>query len=126
MLPLYLHFLGVPVSPYGAVPVAAYLLACAFLTISTVPMYAGKTVGARVPRRWVAPIFVLVILAAGLVVAYPFEALSVIVIGYFAAVPFGIRRFRTLEQVDRDANAAREREAAGAPKAPPEVEGVAS
>jgi CDP-diacylglycerol--serine O-phosphatidyltransferase len=126
MLPLYLHFLGAPVSPYGAVPVAAYLLACAFLTISTVPMYAGKTLGARVPRNWVAPIFVLVILAAGLVVAYPFEALSVIVIGYFAAVPFGIRRFRALEQADRDASAARQREAAAGPQAPPEVEGAAS
>jgi CDP-diacylglycerol--serine O-phosphatidyltransferase len=126
MLPLYLHFLGIPVSPYGAVPVAAYLLACAFLTISTVPMYAGKTLGARVPRNWVAPIFVLVILAAGLVVAYPFEALSVIVIGYFAAVPLSVRRFRALEKADRDANAARQREAAAEPKAPPEAERAAS
>ncbi|MCO4054111.1 MAG: phosphatidylcholine/phosphatidylserine synthase [Bosea sp.] len=101
MLPLYLHFLGVPVAPYGAVPVAIYLLACAFLTISTVPMFAGKTLGAKVPRHWVAPIFVLVILAVALVVAYPFEALSVIVLGYFATVPLSIRSFRALERADR-------------------------
>jgi CDP-diacylglycerol--serine O-phosphatidyltransferase len=120
MLPLYLHFLGVPVAPYGAVPVAAYLLACAFLTISTVPMFAGKTLGAKVPRHWVAPIFVLVILVVALVVAYPFEALSLIVVGYFATVPLSIRSFRALERADR----ARAGEAAPAlSAAPPEGPG---
>ena len=121
MLPLYLHFLGFPVQPYGAVPVALYVLACAFLTISTVPMYAGKTLGARVPRQWVAPIFVIVTLAVALVVAYPFEALSLIVIGYFAAIPLGIRAFRAREKADRDAA----RALAGQPAGPPPAETVA-
>lgn len=106
MLPLYLHFLGVPVVPYGAVPVGIYLLFCAFLTISTVPMYAGKTLGAKVPRNWVAPIFISVTLAIALVVAYPFEMLSLIVIGYFAAIPLGIQKFRALERADREASGA--------------------
>jgi CDP-diacylglycerol--serine O-phosphatidyltransferase len=121
MLPFYLHFLGFPVQPYGAVPVALYVLACAFLTISTVPMYAGKTLGARVPRQWVAPIFVIVTLAVALVVAYPFEALSLIVIGYFAAIPLGIRAFRAREQADREAA----RALAGQPAGPPPAETVA-
>ena len=101
MLPFYLQFLGVPVAPYGAVPVAVYLLACAFLTISTVPMFAGKTLGAKVPRTMVAPIFVAVILAIGLVVAYPFEALSVIVVVYFATIPLSVKAFRGHERADR-------------------------
>jgi CDP-diacylglycerol---serine O-phosphatidyltransferase len=105
MLPLYLHFLGVPVAPYGAVLVALYLLLCAFLTISTVPMYAGKTLGTKVPRNWVAPIFLGVTLVFALVVAYPFEALSLIVIAYFAAIPISVKKFRALEQADRDAAA---------------------
>ena len=105
MLPLYLYFLGVPIVPYGAVPVGLYLLFCAFLTISTVPMYAGKTLGAKVPRNWVAPIFISVILAIALVVAYPFEMLSLIVIGYFAAIPLSVQRFRALELADRMAAA---------------------
>ncbi len=103
MLPLYLHFLGVPISPYGAVFVAVYLLFCAFLTISTVPMYAGKTLGAKVPRHLVAPIFLGVILAIALVVAYPFEMLSLIVVGYFATIPLSVRAFKALEKADRDA-----------------------
>jgi CDP-diacylglycerol---serine O-phosphatidyltransferase len=101
MLPLYMHFLGVPVAPYGAVLVALYLLGCAFLTISTVPMYAGKTLGTKVPRHWVAPIFVVATLLVALVVAYPFEALTVIVIAYFAAIPLSISKFRALERADR-------------------------
>jgi CDP-diacylglycerol--serine O-phosphatidyltransferase len=105
MLPLYLHFLGVPVSPYGAPLVAAYVLALAFLTISTVPMYAGKTLGARVPRPWVAPIIVGVILAVGLIVAFPFESLSLLVIAYFAAVPLSVRAWRAHERADREAAA---------------------
>jgi CDP-diacylglycerol---serine O-phosphatidyltransferase len=105
MLPLYLHFLGLPIAPYGAILVAVYLLLCAFLTISTVPMYAGKTLGTKVPRNWVAPIFLGATLAIALVVAYPFEALSLIVIVYFATVPLSVRKFRVLEQADRDAAA---------------------
>ncbi len=117
MLPLYLHFLGVPVAPYGAPLIAAYVLACAFLTISTVPMYAGKTLGVRVPRAWVAPIFVAVILAVGLVVAYPFEALTVIVLAYFAAIPLSVAKYRALERADE---AAAKAKAEISPEPPPQ------
>ncbi len=118
MLPLYLYFLGVPIVPYGAVPVGLYLLFCAFLTISTVPMYAGKTLGAKVPRNWVAPIFISVILAIALVVAYPFEMLSLIVVGYFAAIPLSVQKFRALELADRMAAAKASAMAAETPQAP--------
>ncbi|MCX7325146.1 MAG: phosphatidylcholine/phosphatidylserine synthase [Hyphomicrobiales bacterium] len=118
MLPLYLYFLGVPIVPYGAVPVGLYLLFCAFLTISTVPMYAGKTLGAKVPRNWVAPIFISVILAIALVVAYPFEMLSLIVIGYFAAIPLSMQKFRALELADRMAAAKASAMAAETPQTP--------
>jgi CDP-diacylglycerol---serine O-phosphatidyltransferase len=116
MLPLYLHFLDVPMEGRAiAILIALYVLACAFLTISTVPMYAGKTLGAKVPRGLVAPIFVGVILAVGLVFAYPFEMLSLIVIGYFAAIPLSVRRYRALGQ----AHAAQAAERAAEHTAPP-------
>jgi CDP-diacylglycerol--serine O-phosphatidyltransferase len=104
MLPLYLHFLGLAVAGYAmAALIALYVLACAFLTISTVPMYAGKTLGVRVPRVWVAPIFVAVILIVGLVVAYPFEALTVIVLAYFATIPLSVASYRRQERADEQA-----------------------
>lgn len=112
MLPFYLYFLGVPVMDYGAPFVALYTLALAFLTISTVPMYAGKTLGSRVPRAMVAPILLAVIVVVALLVAYPFEVLSLIVIAYFALVPISVSRYRMLQRADE-----RARSGAAAPAA---------
>ncbi len=98
MLPLYLHFVGVPVQGWGAPLVGLYILFIAFLTISRIPCYAGKTLGARIPRDRVLPIFVAVVVAAGLFFAYPFEMLALIVLAYLALIPVGVARYRKLER----------------------------
>ncbi|KFC63850.1 CDP-diacylglycerol--serine O-phosphatidyltransferase [Bosea sp. LC85] len=102
MLPLYLHFIGVPVQEYGALLVGIYILFIAFLTISRIPCYAGKTLGTRVPREKVLPLFVAVVVVAGLLFAYPFEMLTLIVLAYLALIPISVARYRKLE---RDYNA---------------------
>jgi CDP-diacylglycerol--serine O-phosphatidyltransferase len=98
MLPLYLHFIGVPVQDYGAIPVGLYILFIAFLTISRIPCYAGKTLGTRIPRDRVLPIFVAVVVVAGLLFAYPFEMLALIVIAYLALIPLSAARYRKLDR----------------------------
>jgi CDP-diacylglycerol---serine O-phosphatidyltransferase len=98
MLPLYLHFLGLPLQGFGAPFVAIYILGIAFLTISKIPMFAGKTIGADIPRERVLPIFVAVVLAVALLAAYPFEMLAVIVLAYLALIPLSISRYRALEK----------------------------
>jgi CDP-diacylglycerol--serine O-phosphatidyltransferase len=98
MLPLYLHFIGVPVQDYGAPFVGIYILFIAFLTISRIPCYAGKTLGARVPRENVLPLFVAVVVLAGLLFAYPFEMLTLIVVAYLASIPISVARYRKLER----------------------------
>lgn len=113
MLPLYLHFIGVPVQEYGAVPVGLYILFIAFLTISRIPCYAGKTLGTRIPRDKVLPIFVAVVVVAGLLFAYPFEMLALVVLAYLALIPLSVARYR---QLDREHMAAT---AATAPAEPP-------
>ncbi len=112
MLPLYLHFIGVPVQDYGAVPVGLYILFIAFLTISRIPCYAGKTLGTRIPRDKVLPIFVAVVVVAGLLFAYPFEMLALVVIAYLALIPLSAARYRKLD---------REHAAASATAAPAET-----
>ena len=112
MLPLYLHFIGVPVQDYGAVPVGLYILFIAFLTISRIPCYAGKTLGTRIPRDKVLPIFVAVVVVAGLLFAYPFEMLALVVIAYLALIPLSVVRYRKLD---------REHTAASATAAPAET-----
>ncbi|WP_332694796.1 CDP-alcohol phosphatidyltransferase family protein [Bosea sp. (in: a-proteobacteria)] len=98
MLPLYLHFIGVPVQDYGAPFVGLYILFIAFLTISRIPCYAGKTLGTRVPRDQVLPIFVAVVVVAGLFFAYPFEMLTLIVVAYLGLIPVSVARYRKLER----------------------------
>lgn len=116
MLPLYLHFIGVPVQDYGAVPVGLYILFIAFLTISRIPCYAGKTLGTRIPRDKVLPIFVAVVVVAGLLFAYPFEMLALVVIAYLALIPLSAARYR---QLDREHMASSASAAPASAEAPP-------
>lgn len=111
MLPIYLHFLGLPMGGAVAPLVAIYVVGAAFLLVSSLPIYAGKTLGVAVPRQYVLPLFAAAIVLVGLVVAYPFELLTVLTLAYFALIPFSLRSYRALEQADRD-NAAETGESA--------------
>jgi CDP-diacylglycerol---serine O-phosphatidyltransferase len=118
MLPLYLHFLGLPLQGFGAPFVAVYILSIAFLTISKIPMFAGKTVGSEIPRERVLPIFVAVVLAVALLVAYPFEMLAIIVLGYLALVPLSISKYRALEKAHAKPAATEMKLSSSDPEAP--------
>jgi CDP-diacylglycerol--serine O-phosphatidyltransferase len=107
LLPLYLAFLGVPVGPAVAPLALVYVLMIAFLLVSTIPTFSGKTMGKRVPRHWVLPIFVITVAVFGLCVSYPFEALALATIVFLGTIPISVARYR---QLDR----------AHAEKAPPE------
>ena len=98
LLPIYLHLLGVPVPPSLAPLADAYVLAIALLMISKVPTYSGKTMGKRIPRDWVLPIFVLTVALFGLVISFPFESLAIAVVVYLATIPAGLAHHRRLER----------------------------
>jgi CDP-diacylglycerol--serine O-phosphatidyltransferase len=98
LLPVYLQTVGLPVQEYGAPFVGIYILFIAFLTISRIPCYAGKTLGTRVPRDMVLPLFAAAVIVAGLLFAYTFETLSVVVIAYLALIPLSVARYRKLER----------------------------
>jgi CDP-diacylglycerol--serine O-phosphatidyltransferase len=51
-----------------------------------------------VPRDKVLPIFVAVVVVAGLLFAYPFEMLSLVVLAYLALIPVSVARYRKLER----------------------------
>jgi CDP-diacylglycerol--serine O-phosphatidyltransferase len=106
LLPLYLHFLGVPIGPAFAPVVLIFTLGIALMMVSTVPTYSGKTMGKRIPRDWVLPIFVLTVAAFGLVISFPFEALALVTIAYLATIPFGVAHYRRLGQLARQSQAA--------------------
>ena len=100
MLPLYLSFLGVSIGAAAAPIALVYLLGLAFLMVSTIPVYSGKTIGLKVPRHWVLPIFVLSVAAFGLLVSFPFEMLTAITVCFLGSIPFSVARYRQLARAD--------------------------
>ncbi|MBF9196876.1 CDP-diacylglycerol--serine O-phosphatidyltransferase [Microvirga terrestris] len=98
MLPLYLSFLGVPMGPAAAPIALVYLLGLAFLMVSTIPVYSGKTIGLKVPRHWVLPIFVLSAAVFGLLANFPWEMLTVITVLFLASIPLSVMRYRQLDR----------------------------
>jgi CDP-diacylglycerol--serine O-phosphatidyltransferase len=98
LLPIYLHFLGVPIGQTAAPIALVYVLLVAFLMISTIPTFSGKTIGKRVPRDWVLPLFVVTVAFFGLLVSFPFEVLALGTILYLITVPIGAARYRQLER----------------------------
>lgn len=101
LLPIYLHFVGVPIIDVAAPIVAVFLLSVAFLMVSTVPTYSGKMIGASVPRSWVLPIFVLSVAISGLLLTFPFEMLAVTSLAYLAFIPVSATRYRRLDDEHR-------------------------
>ena len=99
LLPIYLHFLGVPVGAKAAVLALIYVVFIAFMMVSTIPTYSGKTMGKHVPRHWVLPIFVLTVAFFGLLVSFPFQVLAIATLVFLATIPLGFARYRHLERV---------------------------
>lgn len=98
LLPIYLHFLGVPIGFAAAPPALIYVLFVAFMMVSTLPTYSGKTMGKRVPRHWVLPLFVVTVAVVGLVVSFPFEMLTLVTVAYLASIPVVVGHYRRLER----------------------------
>src|SRR6202040_1326804 len=112
LLPIYLAFLGVWKMP--AMLTAFYTLAIAFLMVSRLPVFSGKTVRMRVPPEMVLPVFVSVIFFIALLIGYPWYILSAGSVLYLLSLPAGWKSYRDQER----AYAARA--VAAAPVVPPD------
>src|SRR3984893_9932896 len=115
LLPVYVHFLGMPPLALVAPFTFVYTLAIAFLMVSRLPVYSGKRFGTRVPPEMVLPIFVVVVLFFALLISYPWEVLTIGTLCYLAALPFGWLSYRDYER--KAAAAAAAADAAAAPHA---------
>lgn len=95
LLPLALDKIGVPVPPQAAPLVALYTIAVGLLMVSTLPTWSGKRLGARIPGEAVVPVFLVVVLIAGLLVSYTFFVMAVGSILYLAHLPFAWRNWQS-------------------------------
>jgi CDP-diacylglycerol---serine O-phosphatidyltransferase len=100
LLPIYLSFLGVPVSLITIWLTFFYTLAIAFLMVSRLPVFSGKRVGKRVPPEMVLPVFVMVVLFFAMLVSYPWQVLSVGTLAYLACLPLGWMSYREYQRKD--------------------------
>jgi CDP-diacylglycerol--serine O-phosphatidyltransferase len=92
LLPIYLGFLGLPQPP--ALLTAFYTLLVAFLMVSRLPVFSGKTIRLRVPPELVLPVFVSVIFFIALLIGYPWYILSVGSVLYLLSLPLGWKSYR--------------------------------
>jgi CDP-diacylglycerol---serine O-phosphatidyltransferase len=121
LLPVYLAFLGLPQPP--ALLTAFYTLLIAFLMVSRLPVFSGKSVRMRVPPELVLPVFVGVIIFVALLIGYPWHLLSAGSALYLLSLPLGWKSYRDHARKYAAASAAPVSEAGAAPanSAPPLV-----
>jgi CDP-diacylglycerol--serine O-phosphatidyltransferase len=103
LLPVYLAFLGVWKMP--AMLTAFYILLIAFLMVSRLPVFSGKTVRMRVPPEMVLPVFVCVIFFIALLIGYPWHILSAGSLLYLLSLPLGWKSYRDHKRAYDAANA---------------------
>src|ERR1700709_1045087 len=96
LLPGYLPFLGIPKAPAGLTP--SYTLLIAFLMVSRLPVFSGKSVKMRVPPEMVLPVFVSVVFFIALLISYPWHILSICSVLYLTRLPLGWKSYRDHER----------------------------
>jgi CDP-diacylglycerol--serine O-phosphatidyltransferase len=105
LLPIYVHFLGLPRLAFIAPVTGVYTLGIAFLMVSRLPVFSGKRVGKRVAPDMVLPVFVGVVLFFALLIAYPWPVLTIGTVFYLASLPLGWLSYREYERQDARADA---------------------
>jgi CDP-diacylglycerol---serine O-phosphatidyltransferase len=95
LLPVYAVLAGMPKFSLFPQFVMVYTLIIAFFTVSTIPTFSFKRLGHLVPRENVMPVFVGFVFIVALMVAYPFETLIALTVGYLCLIPISIQRFKT-------------------------------
>lgn len=93
MLPLYLSFLRLGIEPSRPVAFIAtgFTVLVAFLLVSRLPVYSGKSI--KVPGDKVLPVILAVVLYVLLLMTYPWYTLTASVAGYLAFLPFSVRAY---------------------------------
>ncbi len=87
LLPVYLGFLGLVPTRNLAFIASAFTVLIAFLLVSRLPVYNGKTAGSYIRRDLVAPLILCVVIYVGLLTSYTWYTLTVTAIAYTFIIP---------------------------------------
>jgi CDP-diacylglycerol---serine O-phosphatidyltransferase len=101
LLPFYLGFLGIIDDGHGwALVIGPYVVLIALLMVSRIPTFSGKNMG-RIPGDKVLPVLGLTALAVVMLIAYPWEFLTIVSIAYLVLIPVSLRSHRNHAAADR-------------------------
>jgi CDP-diacylglycerol--serine O-phosphatidyltransferase len=109
LLPFYLNGLELFDLRQYPLLIALYMLAIAFMLVSTIPTWSGKMLGERISRELVLPIFGAAALVVGLLWSYPYTTMSLLVVVYLALIPFSYRRYRERQSAEASLDASHAR-----------------
>ena len=93
LLPMYLGLLGVVPDRTMAIISSGYTVLIAFLLVSRLPVWSGKSEN-RVRRDLVLPIILFVVLYVATLMSFTWETMVVTAVGYLASLPFGARKWK--------------------------------
>ena len=100
LLPFYLGFLGIIDDGHSyAILIGPYVVGVALLMVSRVPTFSGKNMGS-IPREMVLPVLGLAAFAVIMLIAFPWEFLTVVSVAYLALIPVSMRSHKQLKQAD--------------------------
>jgi CDP-diacylglycerol--serine O-phosphatidyltransferase len=82
-------------------------------------VFSGKRVGKRVPPEMVLPVFVLVVLFFALLIAYPWQVMTIGTLCYLACLPLSWLAYREQERKHAEAALQAQAPMEAAPPSPP-------
>ncbi|MBP2235052.1 CDP-diacylglycerol--serine O-phosphatidyltransferase [Sinorhizobium kostiense] len=94
LLPVYIGLLGLAPDRIFALIAAAYTVLIAFLLVSRLPVWSGKSENSRVRRDLVLPAILLVVLYVATLMTYTWETMVVTALAYLISLPFGARAWQ--------------------------------
>jgi CDP-diacylglycerol---serine O-phosphatidyltransferase len=100
LLPLYLYELGATGIRDYPVPVLVYCVLVAFMMVSRIPTFSGKSIGGRVSLDLVVPLFFFFVLAAAFLISFPWFTLGLATIAYLCSIPISFVLFHRQQKAE--------------------------
>ena len=94
LLPVYVGLWGVETGQGFALVAAGYTVAVALLLVSSLPVYSGKASNTGVPRRWVIPMMLALVVYGALLLSYEWMTLSLTALAFLVFLPVSARMYR--------------------------------
>ena len=94
LLPVYLGTLGLKPNAGWALVFSLYTVVVAFLLISRLPVWNGKTIGQKLRRDIVVPGMLFLVIYVGFLATYTWQTLLVTAIGYLIFLPFSLVAYK--------------------------------